>query len=125
MYTALVLNQASATKLQNQFKDMIPTNWQIYCHHMTINIGGISSGPIETSGYNAGETEQLTVVAWAKDDKVMAVKVTSGVPSTNTTKHITVAVNVENGGKPFLSNKLTNWIEISPLVLSGTIEEVN
>lgn len=125
MYTALVLDSQSQAKLLKQFKSLIPFGWKLFGHHMTINMGNAKDGPIETSGYNVGDTEELTVVAWAKDDKVMAVKVMCGVPSSNATKHVTVAANVANDGKPFLSNKLTNWTETSPVVLSGTIEEVN
>ena len=61
----------------------------------------------------------------AEDDKVKAVGVESDIPSKNAQKHITVAVNFGNGGKPFLSNKLTNWVPLeNPIKLQGIIEEV-
>lgn len=124
MYTALVLDQQSHNKLVQSFKDLIPSNYKIYAHHMTINMDSAACGPLKKNGFTVGDKEELTVVSYAQDDKVIAVQVKSNVPSTNATKHVTVAVNVENGGKPFMSNKLTNWQETSPLTLSGVIQEV-
>lgn len=124
MYTALVLNQASHERLISQFKDLIPAGYEIFCHHMTCNMGDFNSGPLKGSAFKLGDIEALSVCAYSYDDKVMAVKVITSVPSINTTKHITVAVNKQGGGKPFMSNKLTEWQPTSPLQLSGTIEEI-
>jgi hypothetical protein len=124
MYTALVLNQTSSAKLKNKLANIIHPDWEIFCHHMTINMGSSENGPLKGSPFSVGDLQEITVVAYAFDAKVMAVKVTSKVPSINSIKHITIAVNVTEGGKPFMSNKLTNWTDMSPFTLSGTIEEV-
>lgn len=124
MYTALVLTQASQTRLLAVFRDIIPVDWTIYCHHMTINMGNVASGPLVNSNFQLGENATVTAIGYACDQKVMAVSVESNIPSVNKQKHITIAVNHKEGGKPFYSNKLTNWESITPLILHGTIEEV-
>jgi hypothetical protein len=54
----------------------------------------------------------------------MAVGV-SGFNSNNPKPHITIAVNRQGGGKPMMSNKLTNWTKLRiPLSLSGKVTEV-
>lgn len=123
MYTALVLDKESKERLVRRFAHLIPANWDIIAHHMTINMGPISKGPADPS--LLGQTAELTVVAVAADDKVMAVEVTSDVPSKNAKKHITLAVNREGGGKPVMSNNLSNWEALpEQLDLYGTIGEV-
>lgn len=118
-YTALVLDNESHTKLASAFK--IPEGWEILCHHMTINMGSPDKGPAEEL---TDQEAPLTVVSLAKDELVMAVGVESLVPSSNQIKHITVAVNRANGGKPFLSNKLTNWQPTTPMTLKGVVTHV-
>ena len=90
---------------------------------MTINMGGIHKGPVPAESLN--QEAGLTVVSLAADNKVMAVGVTTSIPSSNKQKHITLAVNRNAGGKPFHSNKLADWEPISePFELSGVILEV-
>lgn len=125
MYTALVLDQASHQKVYNQFKELIPGDWEVIAHHMTCNMGDFNSGPLKNSEFKLGDVAKLTVISLAYDDKVMAVGVESEVPSSNDKKHITIAVNRKNGGKPFMSNQLKEWNPTSPIVLTGTIQEEN
>lgn len=124
-YTAVVLDAADQQKLIDNFRDLIPPQWKIYCHHMTINMGGFDKGPLPASGFNLNDKVELEVISLAYDDLVMAVGIgnSSNVPSTNAIKHITVAVNEKNGGKPFFSNKLINWTPTTPFTLNGTIME--
>ena len=125
MYTALVLTPESHKLLLASFRDIIPADWTIYCHHMTINMGNASSGPLAGQNLDVGAVAELTVVNYAYDDKVMAAGVATDVPSTNSVKHITLAVNRAGGGKPFHSNQLKNWQPTTPLKLRGIIQEVN
>ena len=121
-YTALVLDKASRDKLVSRFKDDIPEGWEVIAHHMTINMGDADGGPAENM---VGDEAPLTVKTFAKDDLVMAVGVVSPVPSKNDIKHVTLAVNRKEGGKPFFSNKLKDWNSVTrPLVLKGKVEEV-
>jgi hypothetical protein len=120
MYTAIVLtpeSQAELRKLPN-----LPESWVDMCHHMTINMGPAEKGP---AAGRVGEHATMKVVSVAKDDLVMAVGVRCDVPSANKVSHVTVAVNRADGGKPFLSNKLVDWVEYDGPYLEGYIQEVS
>lgn len=123
MYTALVLDKESKERLVRRFAHLIPKDWDVIAHHMTINMGPIAKGPADPA--LLGQAAELTVVSIAADDKVIAVGVTSDIPSKNTNKHITLAVNRDGGGKSVMSNNLTNWEPLpEQFDLYGTIEEV-
>lgn len=122
MYTALVLTEISQNDLRNHFRDNIPGNWDVKCHHMTVNMGLATHGP---AAELLGKEFDLEVVAFAKDQKCAAVFVHTDVPSNNAVKHITVAVNIKGGGKPKHSNELKEWIDLpAPLKLRGIVQEV-
>lgn len=121
MYTAVVLDYVSVARLKSSMN--IPPGWEAICHHMTINMGDFASGPAGPAGFSLGDEVELTVLSVASDNKVMAVGVQCAVPSKNSIKHITVAVNRTAGGKPFQSNQLTGWTPITPITLKGKIEE--
>lgn len=123
MYTALVLDEENHQKLVRRFAHLIPADWEILAHHMTIVNGPITKGPAEPD--LLGQEAMLVIVSVAADDKVIAVGVTSDVPSKNAQKHITLAVNRNAGGKPFMSNKLTDWEDLpEQMELYGTILQV-
>jgi hypothetical protein len=124
MYTAVVLDNVSKAKLLRELIYRIPKDWKIYAHHMTINMGPLHKGPA-ANDYTVGDEVSMDVVSFAQNDLVLAVKVESDIPSKNDIKHITVAVNVDDGGKPRMSNDLTEWQPIDrALVLFGKVEEV-
>ena len=119
-YSAVVLDDKSRTKLLQVFKSMIPEGWEIIAHHMTINMGELDEKYRNLLNNDAN----LNVTSYAIDDLVMAVGV-SGFPTMNKIPHITIAVNRAEGGKPFLSNKLTDWKPIGfTLSLTGKVNEV-
>ena len=64
----------------------------------------------------------MTVTHIGADQRVVAVAVDSKVPSTNKTKHITIAIGPES--KSQYSNELTNWKPISPITVKGIVQEV-
>ena len=122
LYSAVVLDDKSKNELIKHFG---PTNtwkgWKIFCHHMTIVFGK----GIEDKN-ELGKEVELTVTELGASDMAIAVKV-DGYPTTNTIPHITVAVNVAEGGKPFMSNKITNWESVDlgyPLKLYGTVTDI-
>lgn len=122
MYTALTLYPQEQQKLIALFRNIIPLEFEIIAHHMTINMGEFHSGPaadlIETD-------QQITLTTLAKNELVMAVGIETVVPSTNSVKHITLAVNRQKGGKPFHSNQLTNWTPLTSnqkIVLIGKVQ---
>lgn len=122
MYTALVLTSESELTLRTNFRSVIPQGWDVKCHHMTINMGKAISGPAATL---VGQTFSIEVVSLASDQKVMAVGVDTQCPSVNAVKHITLAVNTVDGGKPKDSNQLQNWLPLpSKFILHGVVQEV-
>lgn len=122
-YSAVVLDDKSRARLLRVFSPMIPEGWKIYAHHMTIKMGPLDIGTKEKQDMIDGEEITLKVVDYGMDDKVMAVGV-EGYHTTNAKAHITLAVNRADGGKPFMSNKLTEWRPLGfPLELTGTVSE--
>jgi hypothetical protein len=122
MYTAVNLDEESKTKLVRHLIGYIPTGWEIIAHHMTINLGPVDKGPIKDRKF-LGTSVEMEAEAIAASDKVIAVKIKTLIPSNNSIKHITVAVNRAAGGKPVMSNDLTDWQPMEPLTLFGTVEE--
>ena len=119
-YSAVVLEERSRERLLKKFGEMIPEGWEVVAHHMTINMGELNP---DLERY-LGLPVSLNVVSFAQDDKVVAVGVT-GFESANAQPHITLAVNRQEGGKPFMSNNLTRWDSINrPLRLVGKVTEV-
>lgn len=121
MYTAVVLDDLSKSTLISHFGSQVPEGWEIFCHHMTINLGKAQDGPAANL---IGNSAKLTATKVAQSDKVIAVAVETDVPSMKSPKHITVAVNRVAGGKPKDSNDLQSWTVIPPIRLSGVVKEV-
>jgi hypothetical protein len=119
-YSAVVLDEKSRSRLIERFKSVIPPEFEIIAHHMTINLGELDP---EFQRF-LGMPVRLSVDDIAMDDKVIAVGV-SGFESKNEKPHITLAVNRGNGGKPMMSNKLTDWEKLKrPLLITGKVTEV-
>jgi len=116
MYSAVNLDKESRMRLLNMFSNL-PSEWELICHHMTIALGN-PSPEIEA---RLGEEVHLIADTFAQDDKVIAIGVKTDIPSKNKIKHITIAVNRLAGGKPVLSNSLTDWHPMTPIYLSGQI----
>ena len=119
-YSAVVLDDKSRASLLKVFSPMIPEGWETFADHMTINLG-----PIDGQFRDFLDTDaELTVISYAKDELVMAVGV-EGYQTNNDKPHITIAVNRADGGKPYLSNKLSDWKPITfPIRLTGKVTEV-
>ncbi len=116
-YTAVVLDEISKSKLIGMFGNL-PNGWNLLCHHMTINLGKAKNPEL------VGKEVALKVVSVAGDEKVIAVGVDADLPSKNTIKHITVAINPSNGGKAKHSNDLKIWKPIEPFTVNGIVKEV-
>lgn len=118
LYSGVFLDEGSKQKLLNVLSDVIPKGWKIFAHHMTTVFGKPMD---DTDEY--GKVVNLTATHVGISDMAMAVKV-DGYPSSNAIPHITVAVNVNGGGKPFMSNKITNWEPLPEEIgLSGVVTE--
>lgn len=124
LYSAVVLDDKSHDLLLNIFSDIIPKDWKTFAHHMTIAFGKGVKNPDEL-----GTTVTLKVVAVGQTDMAIAVKV-EGYPrqdgkdgQDDKIPHITLAVN-PNGGKPVMSNKITNWKPIKSFNVSGIVTNI-
>lgn len=122
MYTAIVIDENSKKKILSVLKELIPSDWKVICHHMTIDIKPFDNSILNGTQYKLNTTAHMTAIELGISDKAMALKVISDVPSINKIKHITVAINSVNA-KPVDSNYITNWKEISPIEIVGTIME--
>lgn len=120
LYCSVVLSEESQNRLITRFQPLIPKDWKVIAHHMTIAFG---SGLPDDLKKDLGETAYLSVEAVGISDKAMAVRV-SGYPSNNEIPHITLAVNPD-GGKPVMSNYIKDWYDLSKsLKLTGIVTEI-
>lgn len=125
MYSSVILDLPSRTDLLERYHDIIKhdlktfASWNCLAHHMTIRFG---SPELPDWAYpDEGSPQVLLATHWGFSDMAIAVKV-NGYRSENETAHITVAVNTEAGGKPWMANEITHWIPMpEPLELVGKV----
>ena len=117
LYSAIVLDEKSTNKLLSELENYIPKSWKKFAHHMTVLFGGALPKKEDLD-----KTITLTATDIGATDMAIAVKV-SGYASFQKVPHITLAVN-PNGGKPVMSNNITNWKPIKPITLTGIATEV-
>lgn len=101
--------------------DHLDNDWERLAYHMTIKMGNLP----DDLKHSKGDIYTLTVshIGYL-DDKVVAVKVDTEIKAENAVPHITLAVNRINGGKPFLSNKISEWEKLEkPIILKGKLSE--
>ena len=115
-YAGVILDEDTSEQLLAHFESEIPESWTRYAHHMTVSLG--KSIPNQA---DLGTEVTLTVTAVGKSDDAIAVAV-SGYPSRNAIPHITLAV--PPGGKPFNSNKITDWHSVEPFEIQGQLQDV-
>lgn len=118
-YSGVVLTEQSREMLKTYIKS--PKGWEFIAHHMTINMGPLK----EEYKPLLGQSVDLLVTHIGQTDKVVAVKVESEIKTQNKTPHITIAVNRIEGGKPVMSNDITEWTPIYPFEVEGKIEEIS
>lgn len=119
MFASLVLNDTSRSKLLNEVSKYIPEGWKVIAHHMTINFG--KGLPIQLKG-DLGKQKTIKATEIGISEMAIAVKV-DGYYSDNTIPHVTIAIN-PNGGKPVMSNDITNWQPLeNKIVLNGVVTE--
>jgi predicted kinase len=120
LYCSVVLSDASKSVIMDMFGQHIPEGWKVFNHHMTIRFG--KGLPEELKG-DLGTNQYLRITHLGKSDMAMAVKV-DGYHSDNEQPHVTLAVNVNDGGKPVMSNDITKWVELSsPIRIMGVVTE--
>ena len=116
-YTALVLDPLSQIALADRLG--VSAGWEQKCHHMTLHMGAHDAdrdpplgSRFEVLAHRAGGNGLVT-----------AVRVKTDLKTCNYFPHITVAVNKAEGGKPVMSNHVKSWHNITPLELTGTVQE--
>lgn len=117
LYSAVVLNKESRDTLLSKLEDMTPEGWKVIAHHMTIVFGK----PVQNQE-DLGKEVVLTVTELGLSDMAMAVRV-EGYQSNNAIPHITIAINPD-GGKPVMSNNITDWDKIKPFNITGIVTEI-
>ena len=121
LYSAVVLTEDSKNYLLSKFNYVIPEDWKIYADHMTIAFGqGLES---VDKKLDLGKIIDLKVVKLGISDKAIAVKV-EGYVTLNNIAHVTLAVNDFDGGKPYMSNLITDWYDCENIIISGIIKEI-
>ena len=119
-YSAVVLNDASKKRILTLLKDVIPQDWKVFCHHMTICMGVL---PEDLSPF-LGHSVNLFVTGIGMSDKALALRV-EGFDSKKDVPHITVAVNSKEGATPKDSNRIESWKDFKgELNLWGRVEEI-
>jgi hypothetical protein len=122
-YTAVKLDDSSHQTLAQ----LAPQGWKVFAHHMTIIPPTLQQTEPRYNypKYPVGSQVSLEAVAIAQNDKVIAVKIESDIPTKNKIPHVTIATNA--GGKPMDSNNFgeEDFKPLKqPIKLSGTIEEI-
>lgn len=123
-YSGVILKENSRRRLLSYFEKIIPKDWKVLAHHMTIQMGEIDP---KYERY-IGLPIKLLVIDYAFNDRVICAGVESpGIKSKNKKPHITIAINEKAGAKPKESNDIP-LDEFKPLrrklFLTGVIEEV-
>ncbi len=128
IYTAIVLDGKSQRLLLDKVLPLVQeaSGWKPLSHHMTINLGPFK--PELNNPQILGQQKEMRVTHLGKSNLVAAVRVECDVRTVNdgglAGKHITLAVNQADGGKPFLSNEIKDWISIPSLTLVGMVQEI-
>jgi len=117
-YSGVILTETSRELLKKYIK--YPKEWEFIAHHMTINMGPIK----EEYKTLLGQSMDLLVTHVGRTDKVVAVKVETELETKSKNPHITIAVNRVEGGKPVMSNDITEWTPIYPFEVEGKVEEI-
>lgn len=117
LYSAVVLDEESKDLLFDIFDEYIPQKWRKIGHHMTISFGsGVDNKD------DIGKEVRLYVTQIGVSDMAIAARV-EGYPSKNQIPHVTLAINPE-GGKPVMSNFITDWVDVIPFVIYGVVTEI-
>lgn len=125
LYISLVLTEDSKRNLINRTMCYAP-EWhgQIIAEHHTIAFytSGLTEEIFNWAVKNEGKNFEVYAVEYGISDKAFAVRLETSIPCANEIKHITVATNPDNGGKPVDSNNIKDWKEMSVITLSGYVK---
>jgi len=116
LYSCVLLDNQSKETILDKVGIWIPKDWTVITHHMTICLGEMKDKT------DLGKEVTLTVNKLGLSDMALAVQV-EGYTSKNDIPHITIAINPD-GGKPVMSNQITNWQPIKNFMIGGVVTEI-
>lgn len=127
IYFGIFLDNQSKEKNLQALKEnniTIPEGWKMFNHHLTIAFNNKTEDA--QSLYNIykrifGSETTITVDGIGISDEAIAMRVKFNNPISNKIPHITIATPAN--GKPVNSNKITNWTDITPYDISGTLNQ--
>ncbi len=126
-YSSVNIDNATAQLLLSKVKELgieVPEGFSPkegkWPHHMTINMGPL------LDGWEEGIPSELVIDGWGlvNDEtyQAMAFRIDKSklpAPVKNAVPHITTLVGAN--GKPFHSNKIQNWTDITPFSIKGDV----
>lgn len=134
MYTAILLNKPAKEYLKDMLDEYLnwQRRWQKYCHHITLNMGPVTNGLNDPSVLNKYALAKIDAIGFGEKvvaARVMGIKLEDNteLKSTNKTPHITMAVNVTDGGKTVMSNDIKMWVPLKSQSLNifcGKVVEI-
>lgn len=128
VFSGVVLDKDSRNYLKSIFEEYVKhgnttdelDKWVVHCHHMTICLGELEDKSL------LGKSVGLRVKALGRNKTTIAVQVDGfDFKIKNKIPHITLAVDVLNGGKPQNSNDILTWFPFSTKILTGVVREVS
>lgn len=127
IYVSVDLDEPSKEKLYKAFKNEVLArfgeNAKMICHHMTIShVSKINDGIKKWCTEHQDATFTITATEIGFSDKACAVRIKTGLPTTQNYPHVTVAVNIDNNGKPVDSNFIQDFVQLpKPIDLCGKL----
>lgn len=126
LYISLDVKEEDKIKLISKFASEIPSvTWypKFICSHMTMAFHtNMSEDILNFAEENEGKEFPYSIEQIGISDKAIAFGIVAAdVPSMNLKKHITLAVNKLANGKPYDSNKITDWKTIPSINLIGKV----
>ena len=142
MYTGIFLTNASRSQLVKWIAEnktlqagyqMTTASGEPLVDHVTLHLGRFN--PKLNDINLLGQTITFEIVSLGISEKAIAFGVqyknqgtysAFGNPlvlSQNAIPHITIAINVQNGGKPMHSNQIDNWTKIPTMTVQGVLLE--
>lgn len=123
-YYAAELTSDSHKELANAFRDIIPSDWTVVCHHMTMLFTKQRNETVEKfieQNINRSVVLNATYIGISQD--AIAVKIESDVPTNNDIPHVTVAIPPNGFARN--SNNIEKWTKLdTPLKLNASIRHL-
>ena len=125
IYFGVFIDDMSKKKNLQAIKEnnvVIPEEWKMFNHHLTIAFNNKTEDAqnlYNVYKHTFGNVISITVDGIGVSDDAIAMRVNFNNPIANKIPHITIAT--PPNGKPVNSNKITEWFDIEPYEIKGTI----